>query len=410
MAAERRLISAQLDELLLRALAEGQDMRRIMRELSSAAGVWISKFDSTSGLIHSEPAEDGGQLEILQGLKRSIVDGFIAGDESIARLLRSEPVVLGPDGADGRLHVCGAASPDSEQRDILAVSVTGEDDLDFARELLSRLCRLNVFFSRRSAQEQPVRDMNYIETGLARELILGTGDISKSLFGDLHDLRFNSLSQGIGPDYVIAVLAAPGGADERALSDLGRALVKLIPQTFRLVTGGRLYIFSYGLGGRASESFDNKLRYFCELNSLVCGLSDSFNSLRQRGGFLRQAEQVLKLALEAGRRGVNCVDSFYFEMILSGAVESVGKRVLELSEIDLLIDYDEKNNTQYLATLEAYLSYGNRLSAAANSMFIDRSTMKYRLQKISDLLGADFDDPDTAKRLIVGIAIHKLRE
>lgn len=35
--------------------------------------------------------------------------------------------------------------------------------------------------------------------------------------------------------------------------------------------------------------------------------------------------------------------------------------------------------------------------------------MKYRLQKISDLLCADFDDLDTAKRLSLGIAIHKLK-
>lgn len=87
----------------------------------------------------------------------------------------------------------------------------------------------------------------------------------------------------------------------------------------------------------------------------------------------------------------------------------MGKKVLELSEVTLLADYDEKNNTDYLATLEAYLSFGNRLSAAASSMFIDRSTMKYRLQKISDLLCADFDDLDTAKRLSLGIAIHKLK-
>ena len=98
----------------------------------------------------------------------------------------------------------------------------------------------------------------------------------------------------------------------------------------------------------------------------------------------------------------------YFELIVSGAVERVGKRVLELSEIAMLADYDEKNHTEYLATLEAYLNFGNRLSPAASSMFIDRSTMKYRLQKIADLLGSDFEQPDTAKRLAIGIAVHKV--
>ena len=114
------------------------------------------------------------------------------------------------------------------------------------------------------------------------------------------------------------------------------------------------------------------------------------------------------LSLAAGRRGVTQADDVYFELIVSGAVERVGKRVLELSEIAMLADYDEKNHTEYLATLEAYLNFGNRLSPAASSMFIDRSTMKYRLQKISDLLGSDIEQPDTAKRLAIGIAVHKV--
>lgn len=410
MCAERRLTSGELDELILKCLADGMGLHRIMQELYGACGVWLAVFDTSSGTIFCVPDGDAGRMDVLERLKRVIVDGFLAGDAKTVALLRDgKPVVFGPDEECGRLHVCGVASPHTEPRSIISAGISDESWLELGHELLSRLCRLYEFFNRRSAREQPVRDSNYLESGLARELILGVGDISKSLFGDLYELRFNGLSTGIEPDYVVAAMSPAAPADERTLAELGRALVKLVPQSFRLVTGGRLYIFAYGIGSRRMCSFHDKLRYFCELNSLVCGVSDSFGSLKQRGGYRRQAEQVLKLSLDEGRRGVTLVDDVYFEMILSGAVESVGKKVLELSEVTLLADYDEKNNTDYLATLEAYLSFGNRLSAAASSMFIDRSTMKYRLQKISDLLCADFDDPDTAKRLSLGIAIHKLK-
>lgn len=85
----------------------------------------------------------------------------------------------------------------------------------------------------------------------------------------------------------------------------------------------------------------------------------------------------------------------------------MGKKVLQLTEIEFLAAYDESNHTEYLATLDAYLRYGNRLSPAASSMFIDRSTLKYRLQKISDLLGVDFEDTEVSKRLSMGIAVHR---
>ena len=41
-------------------------------------------------------------------------------------------------------------------------------------------------------------------------------------------------------------------------------------------------------------------------------------------------------------------------------------------------------------------------------MFIDRSTMKYRLQKIRSILGEDIDAPDVARRLEFGIAVYRL--
>lgn len=410
MCAERRLTPGELDELILKCLAGGMELHPIMQELYNACGVWLATCDTSSGSIYCVPDGGAGRMDVLERLQRAIVDGFLAGDAKTVSLLRDgKPVVFGPDVDDPRLHVCGVAAPHTEPRCIVSIGLTDESLLEFGQELLSRLCRLYEFFCRRTSEEQPVRDANYLESGLARELILGVGDISKSLFGDLYELRFNGLSTGIGPDYVFAVMSPAAPTDERTLAVMGRALVKLIPQSLRLVTGGRLYLFAYGMGSRCTYGFYDKLRYFCELNSLVCGVSYTFGKLKQRGSFRRQAEQVLKLALDEGRRGVTLVDDVYFEMILSGAVESVGKKVLELTEVTLLADYDEKNNTDYLATLEAYLSFGNRLSAAASSMFIDRSTMKYRLQKISDLLCADFDDPDTAKRLSLGIAIHKLK-
>ena len=182
-----------------------------------------------------------------------------------------------------------------------------------------------------------------------------------------------------------------------------------MPQSFRLVTGGRLYIFAYGIGSKRMCSFHDKLRYFCELNSLVCGVSDSFGSLKQRGGYRRQAEQVLKLSLDEGRRGVTLVDDVYFEMILSGAVESVGKKVLELSEVTLLADYDEKKQHQ-LPRHAGGLSLLRQPPLRRRELHVHRPKHD-EIPSAKDLRPAlrDFDDPDTAKRLSLGIAIHKLK-
>lgn len=400
---------AGFDELIFNCLARGMDFRGTLAELYKAADIWSALFDPSRHNSICVPEEGEERLEELERLRRGIVDGFLTGDKKTAALLRDgEAVVFEPEVSGERVHVCCVASGHSEARSILSLGLPLDMSGEAGLELLERLCQLYKFHVRSAAPEQPAREANYLEAGLARELILGGGDISRSIFGDLYELRFDGLSKGLEPDYMLSVMRPEGSFDERRLSELSRSLAKLVPRSYRLVSGGRLYAFCYDVGSSRMSSVTDKLRYFCEFNSLICGLSDNFAELGERGGYRKQAEQALKLALAAGRRGVTRADDVYFELIVSGAVERVGKRVLELSEIAMLADYDEKNHTEYLATLEAYLNFGNRLSPAASSMFIDRSTMKYRLQKIADLLGSDFEQPDTAKRLAIGIAVHKV--
>ncbi len=133
-----------------------------------------------------------------------------------------------------------------------------------------------------------------------------------------------------------------------------------------------------------------------------------FSDLSERGSFRRQAEQALLLAGMPGAARVCTAAARSQELMLAGALAQVGSRVLELSEVLNIARYDERNHTDYLTTLERYLAFGNPVSPAAASMFIDRSTMKYRLQKIRSLLGEDIDDPAVARRLEFGISIHRL--
>lgn len=166
MCAERRLTSGELDELILKCLADGMGLHRIMQELYGACGVWLAVFDTSSGTIFCVPDGDAGRMDVLERLKRVIVDGFLAGDAKTVALLRDgKPVVFGPDEESGRLHVCGVASPHTEPRSIISAGISDESWLELGHELLSRLCRLYEFFNRRSAREQPVRDSNYLESG-----------------------------------------------------------------------------------------------------------------------------------------------------------------------------------------------------------------------------------------------------
>jgi DNA-binding PucR family transcriptional regulator len=60
-----------------------------------------------------------------------------------------------------------------------------------------------------------------------------------------------------------------------------------------------------------------------------------------------------------------------------------------------VIEYDKTHHSELVRSLAEYLERGGALDQAAESLFIHRSTLKYRLGRVADLAGVDLSDPDT---------------
>lgn len=61
-----------------------------------------------------------------------------------------------------------------------------------------------------------------------------------------------------------------------------------------------------------------------------------------------------------------------------------------------IIKYDEENNTDFLNTLKVYLWNSRSLLHAAEKLHMHKNTVKYRVQRIEELTGKDFQDSMTA--------------
>ena len=59
-----------------------------------------------------------------------------------------------------------------------------------------------------------------------------------------------------------------------------------------------------------------------------------------------------------------------------------------------LLSYDRKKNANLVTTLTHYLDCGGNYDAAAESLTIHRSTLRYRLGRIRDISGRDLQDVD----------------
>jgi hypothetical protein len=71
-----------------------------------------------------------------------------------------------------------------------------------------------------------------------------------------------------------------------------------------------------------------------------------------------------------------------------------------------LLDYDARHHANLVATLARYLESGGSYDAAAESLRIHRSTLRYRLQRIREITGHDLGEVETRLNLHVATRIR----
>ena len=165
------------------------------------------------------------------------------------------------------------------------------------------------------------------------------------------------------------------------MAEAGRALSRPLPHNSCLISGGQLPVFACGVDGGKPEQVPDKLDFLAERCPLYCVVSEVFFELNLRGGFRRQAVRGLGPAAAGTGAGM-----FRLRPVSGGDAgrggARVGVRAIGLSEGLTRVEFDGRSQTDYLSTLEKYPAFGNRLSGAAGSLFIDGSAMKHRLRNI----------------------------
>lgn len=104
--------------------------------------------------------------------------------------------------------------------------------------------------------------------------------------------------------------------------------------------------------------------------------------------------------------------SYYEDEIKQLLIEHFSTRQLNtfLQEtLGPLEKYDSHNQTELLATINAYISTNNNMTQTAKDLFIHRNTCSYRLEQIQNILSIDLSKPDTIFRLRAALMIKELQ-
>lgn len=96
------------------------------------------------------------------------------------------------------------------------------------------------------------------------------------------------------------------------------------------------------------------------------------------------------------------VYKLFFQINDKGIIEQFYTNILEN-----LIDYDNKNSTKLVDTLEVYIDKNCNLIQAASELFIHKNTLKYRIKRIDDILKCDLRDMEVLLNLSMAFKAKK---
>ncbi|MDX6743542.1 PucR family transcriptional regulator [Actinocorallia sp. A-T 12471] len=107
---------------------------------------------------------------------------------------------------------------------------------------------------------------------------------------------------------------------------------------------------------------------------------------------LTEARHAHSYALERpGRsRVVSCDELASHDLLLAG-IPATARQAFADRLLEPLVDYDARNGSELLRTLEAFLACDGSWTRCASVMHVHVNTLRYRMRRIADLTGRDLD-------------------
>ncbi|MEH7385474.1 helix-turn-helix domain-containing protein [Bacillus sp. JJ1521] len=94
--------------------------------------------------------------------------------------------------------------------------------------------------------------------------------------------------------------------------------------------------------------------------------------------------------------------------ILSNTSDVQSARIFIKKNLGVLIQYSEKNNVDLFGTLKVFLLHNGNVREASNALYIHRSTLEYRIDRIAELLNVDLNDAEIRFELLMAYKLYNL--
>lgn len=174
------------------------------------------------------------------------------------------------------------------------------------------------------------------------------------------------------------------------------AMINIIlpEQAFAVVHGNSIYGLWKCRSDKEDEN-DPNVQAFRELLSrmeYVAAFSNKFTQIRSIGDQLLEAGFIIRECIHKNSEPILYFKDHVLEYWLEQCTERLPVSEFCSRGVEELKAYDEKKHTSYIETLNVYINNNCSVTAAARDLYITRSSMIKRLDKIKTILRSDLSD------------------
>jgi PucR family transcriptional regulator, purine catabolism regulatory protein len=142
---------------------------------------------------------------------------------------------------------------------------------------------------------------------------------------------------------------------------------------------------------------------------LIGGVSGPARQLTDWSEIYQQAVQAMQLGRRLGLGHLVEFNSLGIYQLLAQLEDVPAARTFAEQIIGPLAAYDEQHRSALVETMSAYFNHHGNISQTAESLFIHRNTLLYRLERIQELTGQDLERADMRLAFHLALKLWQLQ-
>ena len=182
---------------------------------------------------------------------------------------------------------------------------------------------------------------------------------------------------------------------DRMLTELSERNINVLASTI-----GSQIVMLINIAAKQRQSFEDilnqvyfELKRFYPKMSFCVGVGNSYENVMEIKKSYEEANYVLKVIEAEGNRSLLL---FYDQIGIYAFLKCIKDETI-LSDyynymLKPLTTYDSNKKTELLNTLKVYFNNNFNMQATADELYIHKNTLKYRLEKIEEVLNCDIKD------------------